>query len=39
MHAGDGEHRLAVELGVVKAVEQMDAARAGGRQADAELAR
>ena len=35
---GDGQHRLAVELGVVQAVEQMNAARAGSRQADAELA-
>ena len=34
--AGDREHRLAVALGVVQAVEQVDAARAGGRQADAE---
>ena len=38
LKAGDRQHRLAVELGVVEAVEQMNAARAGGGQADAELA-
>ena len=35
---GDREHGLAVELGVVKAVEQVDAAGSGRRQADAQLA-
>ena len=35
---GDREHRLAVELGVVQAVEQVDPARPGGREADAQLA-
>ena len=35
---GDRQHRLAVALGVVQAVEQVDAAGAGGRQADAEPA-
>ena len=35
---GDGQHRLAVQLGVVEAVEQVDAARAGGGQADAQPA-
>jgi len=38
MMSGDREHRLAVHFGVIEAVEQMDAARAGGGQADAELA-
>ena len=38
LQAGDGEHRLAVELGVVEAVEQVDAAGPGGGEADAELA-
>ena len=37
--AGDGEHRLAIQLGVVQPVEQMDRAWPGGGQADAELAR
>ena len=36
--AGDRQHRLAVALGVVQAVQQVDAARARGRQADAEAA-
>ena len=36
--AGDGQHRLAVHLGIIKAVEQMDAAGAGSGQADAEPA-
>ena len=36
--AGDGEDRLAVALGVVQAVEQVNAAGAGGGQADAEAA-
>ena len=39
MMSGDGEHRLAVHLGVIEAVEQVDAARAGGGETDAELAR
>ena len=38
MHAGDRQHRLAVQLGVVEAVQQMNAAGAGGGQADAEPA-
>ena len=38
LRAGDREHRLIVELGVVDAVQQVDAAGAGGREADAELA-
>ena len=33
---GDGQHRLAVQLGVVQAVQQVDAARARGRQAHAQ---
>ena len=33
---GDRQHRLAVQLGVVQPVEQVDAAGAGGRQADAQ---
>ena len=33
--ADDRDHRLVVELGVVEAVEQVDGAGAGGRQADA----
>jgi hypothetical protein len=37
-HPGDGQHRLAVELRVVQAVEQMDAPRARCRQTDAEPA-
>jgi hypothetical protein len=36
--ADDRHHRLVVELGVVQAVEQVDGARAGGRQAHADLA-
>src|SRR5690606_27585261 len=36
---GDGEDWLSVELGIVKTVQQMDAARARGREAHAELAR
>ena len=39
LQTGDRQHRLVVELGVVNAVEQMDSARSGGRDADAELAR
>ncbi len=34
--AGDGEYRLAIALRVVQAVEEMDAARSRGREADAE---
>ena len=37
-HAGDREHGLSVQLRVVEAIEQMDAARARGGQAHAELA-
>ena len=36
--AGDGEHRLAVELGVVEAVQEVQPAGAAGGQADAEFA-
>ena len=36
--AGDREHRRAVHLGVVEAVEQVDRARARGGEADAEPA-
>ena len=39
LHAGDGEDRHVIELGVVQAVEQVDAARPGGGQADADLCR
>ena len=35
--AHDRHHRLAVELGVVQSVQQMDGARPGGRQAHADL--
>ena len=38
LRAGDRQHRLVVELGVVDAVEQVDAAGPRGREADAELA-
>jgi len=38
LQARDGEHGLAVELGVVEAVEQVDAAGARGGEADAEPA-
>ncbi len=38
LHAGDGEHRHVVELGVVEAVQQVDTARPGRRQAHADLA-
>ena len=38
LHAGDGEHRLVVELGVVQPVQQVDAARPRGRDADADFA-
>ena len=38
VHAGDRQHRLAVQLGVVEAVEQMNAAGAGCAEADAQLA-
>ena len=34
LQAGNGEHRCAVELGVVEPVQQMDAARTRGGQAD-----
>src|SRR5438552_10770857 len=37
--AGDGEHRLAVALGVIPDVEQMNAARPGGCQAHSQAAR
>ena len=37
LHAGDREHRHVIELGVVEAVEQVDAAGAGRGQADADL--
>jgi hypothetical protein len=37
--AGDGEDRLAIQLGVVEAVQQVEAARTRGGQADAELPR
>ena len=37
--AGDGQDGLLVELGVIEAVEQVEAARAGGGEADAEAAR
>ena len=37
--ADDRDHRLMIELGVVEAVQQVDRARAGRRQADADLAR
>jgi hypothetical protein len=33
LHAGDRQHRGVVEFGVVEPVEQVDAARPGGRQA------
>jgi hypothetical protein len=36
LQPGDGENWLAVELGVVQAVEQVDAAGSGGRHAHAE---
>ena len=36
LHAGDGQHRRMVELGVVEPVEQVDGAGARGGQADAE---
>ena len=36
--ADDGDDRLVVHLGVVEAVEEVDGARARGRQADADLA-
>jgi hypothetical protein len=38
-HARDGQHRLAVELGVVQAVEQVDATRTGRGQAHPEAPR
>src|SRR6185437_11799712 len=37
-HAGDGENRRAVDLGVIKPVEEMHRARPRGREADAEAA-
>src|SRR5256885_333376 len=36
---GDGEHRRAIELRVVEAVEQVNGSRAGGGETNAELAR
>src|SRR5215469_5579332 len=36
MQSGDSQHRSAVELGVIEAIEQMDAAGTGGRKADAQ---
>jgi hypothetical protein len=38
LRPGDRKHRLIVELGVVNAVQQVDSARTGGRDADSELA-
>jgi hypothetical protein len=38
LHAGDREHRHVVELGVVQAVQQVDPARPGRGQANADLA-
>src|SRR5207248_3356896 len=38
-HPGDGEHWLAVQLGVIQAVQQMDATRSGSGQADSQLPR
>lgn len=38
LHAGDGEHGVTVHFGVVEAVEEMNAARAGGGDADADAA-
>jgi hypothetical protein len=35
---GDGEHGLAIALGVVEAVEQVNTARSGSRHADAQPA-
>src|SRR5205814_10080871 len=35
-HASEREHRRLVQLGVVKAVQEMDRSRAGGREADAQ---
>ncbi len=39
LHAGDGDHGLAIHLGVVESIEQMNAAGAGGRNAGAQFAR
>src|SRR5581483_9917235 len=38
MMSGDGQHRLAVELRVIEAVQEMNPARAGGGEANAETA-
>ena len=38
-HAGDRQDRRAVELGVIQAVQEMDAAGTGGGEADAQPAR
>src|SRR5207248_6598454 len=38
LQSGNGQHRRLVELGVVKAIEQVNAARAGGGQANSEFA-
>ncbi len=38
LHAGEGEDRHVIELGVVKTVEEVDGARAGGGQAYSEPA-
>jgi hypothetical protein len=38
LQAGDGEHRLAVELGVVEAVQQVQPARPGSGEAHAQPA-
>ena len=38
LHAGDGEHRGVVKLGVVKPIQQVDCARPGSRQAHADPA-
>src|SRR5262249_43091072 len=36
LQSGDREHRLPIKLGVVESIEQMDAARTGSGDADAE---
>src|SRR5436309_15183709 len=38
LQTSDGKHRRTVQLGVVKAVKQMDSAGSGGRHAHSELA-
>src|SRR5438874_3781872 len=38
LQASNGQHGLAIELGIVESIQQVNAARTGGGQADSQLA-